>query len=140
MSGVAILGYLMANDATLTAQVAAGSIIGGVIPLETDLPVIGMTSISGTPRNTVAMTGTKLITERVQVTVQAGQEQSGGPYAFVQNVLPLIRRACANRSGTVNGFTLDSILPDVVGPDFEDPDTRIVTKSQDFIVKWFESA
>ena len=139
MSGVAILGYLMANDQTLVAQVPAEKIIGGIVPLETVLPAIGILSITGIPRNTVAMTGTRLWTERVQVTPMADQSHQGGAYPFVQNVLPLIRRACANRNGSINGFVLDSILPDVEGPHFDDPVTRIVQKSQDFIVRGKET-
>lgn len=140
MSGVTVLGYLMANDATLTAQVDADNIFGGAVPLETIMPAIGILSISGVPRNTVAMTGTKMRTERVQVTPMAGPDQSGGAYPFVKSVMPLIRRACANRSGTVNGIVVDSILPDIEGPDLEDPATGICQASQDFIVKWFETA
>lgn len=131
MSGVAITRYLLANNATLLAQVPvtrifAGNVIGGVYP------AVAVTSITGVPRNTVAMTETsRLITERVQVTVYAGT------YALQKSLLALVRAALPNTHGTVNTvFNCDSILPDNEGPDIFDDVLIIYEQGQDFIVKY----
>lgn len=131
MSGVAVITYLLANDAPLVAQVDAAKIIAGDVPLETVLPAIGVTQLSGFERLTVSMREAKTMhTERVQVTVQAKT------YSAKKAILRLARAACANRNGSVNGVDLDSILPDVEGPDMDDAQSAIYTQSQDFIVKY----
>jgi hypothetical protein len=133
MSGVAVIRSLLADAAAVTAQVPAGKIYSGVIPLGAVLPAISVSQVSGIDRLTVGMTGTKLRTERVQVTVQSKT------YPSQKSILALVRAACRNRSGTVNGVTVDCILPDVEGPDLADTEAQIYTQSQDFIVKWREA-
>ena len=130
MSGVAIARYLLANNAAMiaavpTARIFAGNVIGGVYP------AVAVTSITGVPRNTVAMTETsRMITERVQVTVYAGT------YALQKQLLGLVRTALANQHGTVNTFKCDSILPDNEGPDLFDDVLIIYEQSQDFMIKF----
>ena len=130
MSGVAIARYLLANNSALiavvpAARVFAGNVIGGVYPS------VAVTSITGVPRNTVAMTETsRMITERVQVTVYAGT------YALQKQLLGLVRTALPNTHGTVNTFNCDSILPDSEGPDIFDDVITIYEQSQDFMVKF----
>jgi len=130
MSGVAIARDLLANNVALLAQVPAtrifaGNVIGGVYPS------VAVKSITGVPRNTVGMTETsRLITERVQITVYAGT------YALQKQLLGLVRGALPNTHGTVNTFTCDSILPDSEGPDLFDDVLIIYEQSQDFMVKF----
>jgi len=131
MSGVAVIRYKLANNATLTAQVPAARIIAGALPLNTALPAIAVTGISGVPMSIVSMVTTGLIqTDRVQVTVYAKT------YPTQKSILALVRAACGNASGTVNGVTLDSILPGGEGPDFYDADAVIYEQSMDLIVRW----
>jgi hypothetical protein len=72
----------------------------------------------------------RLITDRVQVTVHTGA------YDVQEQLLELVRLACPNQHGTVNGVDVDSILPDLVGPDLYDTPSGLYEKSRDFIVKW----
>ena len=130
MSGVAITRYLLANNSALLAAVPAARIFAGNI-IGTTYPAVAVTSISGVPRNTVAMTETaKHITERVQVTVYAGT------YALQKQLLGLVRGALPVSRGTVNTFNCDSILPDSEGPDIYDDVLLIYEQSQDFMVKF----
>ena len=59
MSGVAIVRALLAAHAAVTAAVPAVRIFAGAIPLNTPLPAISITPISGSERNTVAMNEAK---------------------------------------------------------------------------------
>ncbi len=131
MSAVAAIRYLLANSAPLTAQVAADKIKGGVIPINTELPAIGVSEISSTERIAIAIDGAEqLATARVQVTVMAKT------YPAKKAILELVRLACQNTRGTVNGIAVDSILPDGAGPDFDDEATSIFMQSRDFLVKF----
>lgn len=134
VSGVIAIRSLLANDAALLALVPASKIMAGVIPLDTVLPAIGISHISTVERNTVAMnTAQVMATERVQVTVEAKS------YADQKSILELVRKACPNTRGSVNGIAVDSILPEAAGPDLRDDDLLIFVQSRDFIVKFIES-
>jgi hypothetical protein len=134
MSGVIAIRALLANNANLLAVVPATKIMAGVIPLDTVLPAIGISHISTVERNTVAMDSAQVMaTERVQVTVQAKS------YADQKSILELVRKACPNTHGTVNGIEVDSILPEIAGPDLRDDELLIFVQSRDFIVKFIES-
>lgn len=131
MSGVAVIRYLLANNATLTAQVPAAKIMAGPIPINTVLPAISVAQVSGVQNLNVAMNSTpRLITDRVQVTVMANT------YPLQKSILALIRAACPHTRGTINGIDCDSILPDAEGPDFRDDVAAIFMQSQDYMVKF----
>ena len=131
MSGVAVVRFLLANNAALIASVPAAKIMAGVVPLNTVLPAVSVMEVSGVPRNTVARNEPKqFIAERVQVSVLAKD------YPTQKSLLALVRAALPLSRGTVNSFAVDSILPDVEGPDFYDDGTVIYMGSQDFIVKF----
>jgi hypothetical protein len=134
MSGVIAIRSLLANNAALIAAVPASKIMAGVIPINTVLPAIGISHISTVERKTVAMNNAEVMaTERVQVTVEAKS------YADQKSILELVRKACPNTHGTVNGIAVDSILPEIAGPDLRDDDLLIFVQSRDFIVKFIES-
>jgi hypothetical protein len=106
----------------------------GAIPLGTTMPAIAVSEISVMERNTVGMNAAKVLaTARIQVTVQASS------YADQKTVLDLVRKACPNQRGTVNGVAVDSIVPDVAGPDLDVPDAGLFMQSRDFIVKFTET-
>lgn len=131
MSGVAVIVYLLVNDAGLTGSVAAAKIHPGPRPLNIALPAIGVIQVDDVPRRTVGMNGAKtMYTERVQVTIEAKT------YTSKKAILALVRAALGNRNGTVNGVDLDSILPEGAGPDIDDPQTQIYTQSVDYLVKY----
>lgn len=135
MSAVNVVRYILANNATLLAAVPAARIMAGVIPIETVLPAISVNHISTIERTTVSMTeATVMATSRVQVTVMTKT------YAQQKSILELVRKAMPNTNGSVNGVTVDSILPEVAGPDLRDDDAKIFFQSRDFIVKFLEAA
>lgn len=129
MSGTAVIRSLLAANAALIAQVPAARIFVGDVPLNTTLPAISVKMISGVQRNTVAMTETKSVVERVQVTLLT-KTASQGP------IWPLIRAALPNSRGVISTFGVDSILPDMAGPDMFDQTAIIYQQSQDFMVRF----
>jgi hypothetical protein len=134
MSAVKVIRYLLANSAPLIAAVPAAKIMAGVIPIETVLPAIAVSHISTVEGNTVAMNGaTVLATSRVQVTVQTKT------YAEQESILELVRKACPVSRATINGVIVDSIIPDIAGPDFRDDEAGIFMRSRDFIVRFTEA-
>lgn len=131
MSGVAVIIYQLTHNTALNAVVAASHIYPGEMPLKTSLPAIAVTQVSSVPRNIVAGPSS-FNTDRVQVTVVAKT------YPQLRNVMRLIKAACPMVKGTVNGIKVDSVLPDIAGPDIPDPDLGGIGSSRDFIVTWNE--
>lgn len=141
MSGVAVIRFLLANNAPVVAVVPAARIMAGELPINTTLPAISIMQVSGVPRLTHAMSETPRIhTDRVQVTVafkSPSATPAGQGYPGVKSLLKLVLAACPNQHGTVGTVTdVDSILPDVEGPDLQDDETGLFTQSRDFIVKY----
>lgn len=131
MSGVAIVRYLLANNQPLLAQVPATRIMAGTIPLNSVLPAISISEISGTERLTLDMSAPKkFFTERVQVSALTKT------YPLQKSILLLARAALPLSRGTVNGFAVDSVLPDVEGPDLYDDEFIVYMGSQDFLVSF----
>jgi hypothetical protein len=131
MSGVAVILELLSTNAAVLARVPAINIMAGVIPLGTVLPAIGVVRISLVPRLTTGMNGAQTLNfERVQATVQAKS------YDEKTEIAKLLVPACPNTRGVVVTFFVDSILPDLGGPDMFNPDAKIEWQTQDFIVKW----
>ena len=126
--------YLLANNAPITALVPAARIVYGELALNTVLPAIEVRQISGTPRNTLAMSETRTLhSDRVQVTCLAKT------WAAKEALMALLLAACPNQRGTVNSVVVDSIIRDTEGPDLSDPATSIYAKSRDFMVRWTEA-
>lgn len=129
MSGVIIVRALLAANTALLAAVPATKIMAGVIPIGTVLPAISIAQISGNTRNTIGMNEAKVLaTDRVQITVMAKT------YSAQKQILDLVRDACPNTRGLVNGIQCDAILRDVVGPDIFDADQVIYFQSCDVMV------
>jgi len=127
MSGVGIAQSLLSTNAGLIAVVAATRIKSGVLPLNTVLPAISLTTISAQQYNTLAQnSATYLVQERVQVTVLAAT------YPLVKSILALVRAALPQTRGTVNGFACDAIYPDTEGPDLYDDITLTHESSVDY--------
>lgn len=142
MSGVAIIMNLLTTNGPLIAAIPATSIYAGDLPLNAPLPGISISQISSVPRNIVSMNeavGKKSHVDRVQVTVMLkGPEgtPSGAGYPGLRSLLRLVLAACPNTHGTVNTFSVDSIIPDFEGPDLVDPTLAIYSGSRDFFVRW----
>ena len=129
MSGTAVVKALLSANAALIAQVPAARIFVGDVPLNTTLPAISVKMVSGVQRNTIAMTETKTVVERVQVTLLT-KTATQGP------IWPLIRAALPVSRGTVSTFEVDSILPEMAGPDMFDQIAIIYQQSVDFMVRF----
>lgn len=140
MSGVAAVWYLLKTNPAVLAVVPVGRIMAGDLPLNSVMPAISVNQISSVPRNPVDMTGANVLhTDRVQVSVLFKGPQgtpTGTGYPGVRSLLRLVLAACPNTHGTVNGVNVDSILPDIEGPDLSDEATALYSGSRDFIVRW----
>lgn len=131
MSGVAVIRYMLVNNAALVAAVPAARILSGVLPITTTIPAISVRQISGVEMPMINRTGTQLVTERVQVSVHASS------YLSQKTIIELIRSASTSTRGTVNSVSVDSITHDGDGPDlyYDEPD--IFEQSIDFIVRFY---
>ena len=140
MSGVTVVRFLLANNAQVLAVVPATRIMAGDLPLNTVMPAIAVTEISSVPLNTIRVNESpKLHTERVQVSVLFKGPQgspAGTGLPGVKALLKLVLAACPSQRGTVNGVSVDSIVPDIEGPDLSDDATALYSGSRDFIVKY----
>lgn len=142
MSGVAVIRWLLVNDAAITAIVPAARVIAGLLPINTVLPAIEVTQISGVPSNFIKTNEKpKVHTDRVQVSVLfKGPEgtPAGAGYPGVKSLLALVLKACPSQRGLINGVLVDSIQPDTVGPDISDAVAAIYSQTRDFRVIWVE--
>jgi hypothetical protein len=140
MSGVAVIRYLLAHDQGVLAAVAEDHIFAGDAPINLQMPALSVKEISGVPMLTIGMTDPRFMqSERVQITALVkGTEgaPAGAGYPAVKQLLALVMAACRNARGAINGVLVDSILPDLEGPDLSDETTALYTQSRDFIVKF----
>lgn len=130
MSGVSVIRYTLANNATLTATVPATRIMAGVLPINVTLPAISVSQISGIERKNIKQSSSELQIDRVQVTVLAST------YAQQKSVLQLVKDALPSVRATVNSIEVDSITQDSTGPDFYSDDPIIYEQSIDYIVRY----
>ncbi len=130
MSDVKAVRYLLANSATLIAQVPAARIIGGVLPQGIALPAISVMHIS-TVRPSFVAASAGMSIARVQVTIFAAT------YATQKSIMALIRAALPRSRGSVNGVAVESIIPDTEGPDATD-DAGLYIGSIDYRVTYTE--
>lgn len=146
MSGVIVIRHLLATNAALIAALGAGPpaasarIMAGDLPLNVVLPAISIAQVSSMPRNTVKMNEKSVQhTDRVQVSVLVKATQASPPgsgYPGVRALLKLVLAACPHTHGIVNGIEVDSILPDIEGPDLSDDTVAFYSGSRDFIVRY----
>jgi hypothetical protein len=130
VSDVKAVRYLLAQNATLTAQVPAARIIGGVLPQGMALPAISVMHVS-TVRPSFVAASAGMSIARVQVTIFAAT------YATQKSIMALIRAALPRSRGSVNGVAVESIIPDTEGPDATD-DAGLYIGSIDYRVTYTE--
>lgn len=132
MSGaVKAIQHILSNDADVLVEVAAAKIKGGGIQVGTSLPAIAINEISSLERIAVANDDSEqLTTSRIQVTVLAKT------YPSQKSILELVRLACKDQAGTIDGVFVDSIQSLGAGPDFRDDAATIFMQSRDFLVKF----
>lgn len=129
---VSAVNYILSQSGAVIARVPAASILSvATIPVETDKPVIGVKQIDGDEFKTVAMSEAKKFSEDlVQVTVRTDNE------ADKRAILQLAHAALRGQSGSFSGVWVDSITPDGIGPDLDDPGAQIYEQSRRYRVKW----
>lgn len=133
MSGVKIVRALLVADAALIVQVPATKIIAGVIKAGTQAPAIAITEVVGIDRNIPNPGVTRHVFERVQVTLIAKD------YAQQKAVMKLLRKACADKRGTIAGIAAVTVVTEGRGPDFNDEQAGFYMQSQDFRVGYQEA-
>lgn len=134
MSGVLIVGELMRAFQPLTAEVPVAQIKAWKVPQGTPLPSVVLTRVSRAARQLLAEEAFRLVTERVQGTAHAASGLQR------EAILKLMRRACADKRGTIAGFTNVSVLLAGGGPDFMDDAASIFMGSEDLRVSFNEPA
>lgn len=141
MSGVSVIRYLLANNASVTAVIPSARIIAGPLPLGTTLPALSIMQIDSIPafRTVRVNEANRMHSDRVQVAALfygAKASTPGAGYLGVYQMLKLVLAACPSQRGSVNGFAVDSIIPDIEGPDLHDQETDLYSKTRDFFVRW----
>lgn len=131
--GVAvIIGLLLDGDA-VTDLVPADRIAAGIVPEETPLPAISVTSVSKIDHNLLSPGATRHVDERVQVSVMADS------YPMLKSVLHAVRAACCDFVGAKAGLSGVTVLSANGGPDYTDEQASIAAGSQDFMVGYLET-
>lgn len=133
MSGADIVGALLRSDAAVTSIVRAQDIKGGRLPDDAAIPSLLVRSISGTDRQTLRRGSYVRVTERIAVLVRAGSYRQQG------QIIDLVRKCCAGRTGDLGGAKRVSILTAGHGPDVNGP-ANTFEKTQDFSVSYDELA
>src|SRR3990167_754410 len=137
MIGVSAIRFLLANNAAVLAVVPAARIVAGDLPINAVMPAISIRQVSSMPYNTIKTNeANKPHADRVQVTVFRKAEPDDRGYPGLKTLLNLVLAACPSQYSTVNGISIQSITPDIEGPDLPIPELALFTRSRDFIVKF----
>lgn len=134
MSGTAIVRALLAGYEPLTALVPAVNIRAGTLPQNTTLPGVVATTVGDNDQETTARNlSTRLVKERVQVTVLAKD------YETMKRALKAARLGPGVHTGIIAGYQVRSVLPWGVGPEIPPGDDKIYEQSRDFMVTFIEA-
>jgi hypothetical protein len=130
MSGVMIVGELMARPATLIAVVPLVSQFGGGVPQGAPLPNLLATRVSSTDPVKKLAGKIDRLRERVQVTVRAAS------YEDQVAILKLVVTNLNGFTGTILGMAGVSVTYAGSGPDFRDDAASLWMGSEDFFVSF----
>lgn len=139
MSGTAIIRELLANTPAVVALVPADVnserlVAGNTLKQGVKLPAIHVRSISSTENQTTARNlNTKMIRERVQVTVYANR------FPDLERVLKACSMGKGVHNGIVAGYKVRNIWPEYVGPYIPPGSDNIHEQSRDFMVTFIEA-
>lgn len=134
MTGVVAVRTVLIANAALTALVPPARIGAGVLPQDTALPAISLTSVSKVDRNIPAPGNYRHVSERVQVTVLARN------YPEQLAVMAAVRGAAADQvNPVVSGLTAVTIHTEGAGPDIFSAEASIYQGEQDFRVTYTEA-
>lgn len=134
MNGIVALRAVLIADATLTALVPAERIAAGILPLNTAAPFIQLTSISVNDLNIPSPGLTRFVTERVQVSVIAANDDS------LRAVFAAMKSAAADQiNPVVSGISGVTIHTAGAGPDIVSEEASLYQKNLDFMVRYTET-
>lgn len=129
MSGVRIIGALLEDDAQVISKVPADRMKAGLLPDGIQLPALVVVEISSVERPALRRGLTVRTTDRVRVTVRAGNYRDRGL------IIDLVKNCCAGRTGNIGGGTDVAIRHAGKGPDLVGAGS-IFEKSIDFRVSY----
>ncbi len=133
MDGVQALRTVFGAADELTALVPGDRISADPVPIGAPLPAIVLASISAVDLNLPNPGTRRFVRERVRATALAES------YDGLKAILRAMRHAAADQVGvTVPGLTAVSIHTDGKGPEAMDPETKVRSVSQDFMIKFSE--
>jgi hypothetical protein len=134
MNGVAAIYQLMSTDAALLALVPEEQIATGDLPVGTPLPALLIEDISSVDLEEIAPGAERFTSERVQVTVMAGN------YETLVAVLKAVKSAGDAKYPTVDD--LENVVVRTIGqgPYFRDDAASIHMRTQDFRVSFTQAA
>lgn len=124
-----IIVALLKANADLMAKVPASRIYPGHIPQTAPLPALAYSNVSDNDRHTVSGAEPMVVeTGRVQVTVAAKD------YSGKEQLIGLVRKACANKRGLISGIAVLNVRSDGIGPDLDNDEAGIFGRTIDFLV------
>lgn len=132
--GIALTRYVLSNDTRITNVIPSGRIIPGPVPQTIALPAISIIRIDGFPIRTVGMDYPITFRDRIQITTLAHDYVT--PKSMTKLFLSVLNVHAFNVVFDSGLVYCDTILPDIIGPDFYDHDTLIFSQSVDFFVKY----
>ena len=143
MSSSLPIVYLLTQNAPVTAVVPANQIMAGGIPQGTPFPNLSVVELNSIPMNFIRiLESPRFETARIQLTARFKGSRGTPPgtgFPGAKGLLELALRACVGNRGTINGVIVDSITPDIAGPDLHDEIADIYVQSRDIIVRWKSS-
>lgn len=129
MTGTEIIGALLLESVELTAIVAAPRIKAGRLPDGTSLPALLIRTVSSVEFQPLRRGNIVRTTDRVSVAVRASS------YREQVQIMRLVRKCCAGRTGDIGGGVRVSILTAGTGPDVNGPGDTF-EQTQDFRVSF----
>lgn len=134
MSGVTIAGELLRGSVPLISFVPVAQIKAWELPQGTTGRSIVVKRVSRRKHQFLDEQQVWMVTERVQATVRA---DSG---IDRETIIRLGERACADKTGTIAGFTDVAVLALGAGPDFKDDANTVFMGSFDLQISFNEPA
>lgn len=115
MSGCAIVGAVLIADPGVTALVPGDRIKAAKLPDAVALPALLVRTVSVVEQQPLKKAALVRVTERVAVTVRAGNYREQGA------VMKAVGNALRGRTGTIAGYPRVAILTAGAGPDLLGP-------------------
>lgn len=133
MSAEKVIVALARANAALLTVVPIEQLHAGTIPLAASLPALAYTHVSAVERPTID-SGEPFtsVTARMQITVAAAS------YPQKKQVLDLVRRAFNNQRGEIAGVRVLNVRRIGEGPDLDNEESGVFTRSNDFSVTFLE--